>query len=121
MAAVTALKTTKALRRIAAGLRDYAKLQGLRADEFQILFRVLEDWGKISVLLILRDFGGLPEKQVWLRVWEFLEAFLRQGNDIGFSVGLLVRDGKRLEQGGTYSVPEGYVEEELLLNPAASE
>jgi hypothetical protein len=120
MAAVTGLNTTKALRRIAAGLRDYAKSQGLSINEFQIFFRVLEDWGKISALLILDDFEGASQKEIWQSAWKFIEAYLQQGGDIGFSVGLLVRNGKQVEQGGPNSIPEGYVEEELLLTPGAS-
>jgi hypothetical protein len=120
MANVTTLRTIKALKKIAGALGDFAKQQGWQPGEYQILFRVLEDWGKISVFLIAKDFGGLSEKDMWLRVWNFLEASLKLGGDIGFSVGLSVGDSKQLDRRGEYSVPDGYVEEELLLNPAVS-
>ena len=121
MATITALRTVNALRRIAEALRNFAKLQRWQPDEYEILFRVLEDWGRISVLLIVKDFGTLTEKEMWLQVWNHLEESLKNGGDIGFSVGLSVRDSKQLEHGGMYAVPEGYVEEELLLNPAGND
>jgi hypothetical protein len=118
MATVTTLRTTNALRRISAALRDFAKHEGWQPDEYQILFRVLENWGRISALLVVKDFGGLTEKEMWGRVVDHLDQSLKPGGDIGFSIGLSVRERKQVEQGGMYAIPEGYVEEELLLNPA---
>ncbi len=117
MANVTTLRATNALRRIKAALTEFAKQRGLRPGEFQILFRPLEDWGRISAFLIMKDFGGLSEKEMWGLAADHLDEALKKGGDIGFSIGISVRDAKQLEKGGMYAIPEGYVEEELLLTP----
>ena len=68
---------------------------------------MLEDWGRISVYFIVKEFGGLSEQEMWERVWDYLEEVARSRNgDIGFSVGLSVRDRKQVDQGGIYSIPE---------------
>jgi len=58
-------------------------------------------------------------KEMWGRVVDFLDQSLQPDGDIGFSVGLSVRESKQVEEGGMYSIPEGYVEEEHLLNLAS--
>lgn len=115
MATSRTLRTRTALRRIVSSLKDFATEQGWQPGEYQILFRVLEDWGRISILFIVKEYGGLSEKEMWARVRGFLETSLKQDGDIGFSFGLSVRDRQQVEQGGMYSIPEGYIEHDLLV------
>jgi len=120
MAISTTMRTRTALRRIAAALRDFANEQGWGRDDYQILFRVLEDWGRITIFFVVKDFGSLSKNEMWVRATDHLEKSLKQGGDIGFSVGLSVRTFDDVAQGGSNSIPEGYVEEELLLGPGAA-
>jgi hypothetical protein len=115
MATSTTLRTRTVLRRIARALKEFAADQGWQPGEYQIFFRVLEDWGRISIFFIVKEFGAQSEKEMWVRVWDFLQKSLKQDGDTGFSVGLSVRDRQQVEQGGMYSIPEGYVEEDLLV------
>jgi hypothetical protein len=115
MALTTTMRTRVELRRIAKALREFASGQGWKPGEYQILFRVLEDWGRISILFIVKEFGNLSEKEMWVRVWDHLEKSLEQDGDIGFSVGLSVRERQQVAQGGMYSIPDSYVEEDLLV------
>ncbi len=91
-------------------------MQGWQPGDYQILFRILEEWGQVSVLLIVKDFGGSSEKDLWMRVWNHLEKSLKEGGDTGFSVALSLAERGQVEQGGVYSIPEGFVEEEHLMN-----
>lgn len=119
MAARPTLTTKAALARIAQALAEFAKEQGWTPDQYQLLFRVLEDWGRISVMLVADDFKGLSNRAMWDKVFDSLEAKLKSGGDIGFSVGLSVRERKQVEQGGMYTIPESYVDAADLL-PASS-
>jgi hypothetical protein len=119
MATGTTLTTKEALVRIAKALAEFAKEERWRPDQYQILFRVLEDWGRISVMLIAEDFGGLSNHEMWVKVFDALQDKLKPGGDIGFSVGLSVRTRTQVEQGGMYTIPEGYVDAADLL-PASS-
>jgi hypothetical protein len=119
MAARPALTTKEALARIAKALVEFAKEQGWTPDQYQVLFRVLEDWGRISVMLVADDFKGLSNREMWDKVFDSLEAKLKPGGDIGFSLGLSVREKRQVEQGGMYTIPEGYVDAADLL-PASS-
>jgi hypothetical protein len=101
-------------------LNDFARQQGWKPDEYQVLFRVLEDWGRISVMLIARDFAGLSNREMWDRVVDHLEMSLKSGGDIGFSLGVSVRTQEQVDLGGTYTIPEGYVEPELLIGSNAA-
>jgi hypothetical protein len=110
------------MRKITKALKDFAAKQGWKPEDYQILFRNLEQWGRISVFLIVESFSSLSDKEMWTQVFEHFEQSLNQGGDIGFSIGLSVRERKQVEQGGAYSIPDGFVsEEELLLNPTAAE
>jgi hypothetical protein len=112
--------TTKAvLRRIANALVDFAKQQGWSQDQYQIFFRVLEDWGRITVMLVVDDFGGRSEQAMWSLVHDHLEQSIKRDGDIGFSLGLSVRERRQVEQGGIYAIPDSYVEVADLL-PASS-
>ncbi|MGO9470473.1 MAG: hypothetical protein ACLQIB_34510 [Isosphaeraceae bacterium] len=121
MALSTTLRTRAALRRIAAALRDFANEQGWQRDEYQVLFRILEDWGRITILLVAKDLGGVSDTEMRARVWNYLGNALKQGGDIGFSIGLLVRTWDEVNKGPAHSIPEGYVEEEILLGSGAGE
>jgi len=110
------------MTRISKALRDFADTKGWKPDEYEILFRNLEQWGRISVFLIAESFSGLTNKQMWSEVFDHLERSLKQHGDIGFSIGLSVREKKQVEEGGMHSIPVGFVgEEELLLNPAGAD
>jgi hypothetical protein len=117
VATSTTLRTRTLVRRIANALKDFAVGQGWQPGEYQILFRVLEDWGRISVFFIVKEFGNLSENEMWVRVWDHLEKSL--GSDMGYSVGLSVRNWAQMNQGGMYSIPEGYVDVQELLMDAA--
>jgi hypothetical protein len=108
------------MRRIAAALREFVDEQGWQPGDYQILLRVLEDWGRITVLFVARDFGGLSKKDMWARVWAHLNQSLQREGDIGISVGLILRSRDQVDQGGPNSIPEGFLEEELVLGSSAS-
>jgi hypothetical protein len=122
MASSPTLSTKTALSRIVDVLKHFAKDRGWRPEDYEILFRVLEQWGKISVLLITKDFGGLTNREIWDQVFDYMEKELGQGPDIGFSLGLSVRERNQVEQGGMYSIPEEYVAvEDLLPSPTLTD
>jgi hypothetical protein len=122
MASSATVSTKTALSRIADALKHFAKDRGWRPEDYEILFRVLEQWGKISVLLIAKDFGGLSNREIWDQLFDYMEKELKHGPDIGFSLGLSVRERKQVEQGGMYSIPEEYVSvEELLPSPTLTD
>lgn len=109
------MRTRTALRRIVAALGEFAREQGWQPEDFQILFRVLEDWGRITVFFVVKDFGGLSQNDMWLRISDHLEKSLQRDGDLGFSVGLTVRTFDQVAGGGPNSIPEGYVEAEMLV------
>jgi hypothetical protein len=110
------------MTRISRALKDFAAEKGWKPAEYQILFRNLEQWGRISVFFIAESFSGLTNKEMWSQVFDHLKRSLNEHGDIGFSVGLSVREKKQVAQGGMYSIPVGFVsEEELLLNPAGAD
>ncbi len=121
MAFSTTMRTRTALRRIVTALGEFAAAQGWQRDEFQILFRVLEDWGRITVFFIVKDFAGLSQNDMWLRISDHLEKSLQRDGDLGFSVGFSVRTFDQVARGGPNSIPEGYVEAEILLGPGIIE
>ena len=122
MASSPTLRTKTALARIVDALKHFAKDRGWEPDDYEIQFRVSEQWGRISVMLIAEDFGGLSNREMWNQLFDYVEKELNQGPDIGFSLGLSVREKKQVEQGGPYSIPLGYVDyKELLLIPSASD
>lgn len=112
--------TTKAIvRRIAEALVGFAKDQGWKKDQYELLFRVKEEWGRISVMLVAEDFGGRSDREMWDLVYDYLQRTLKQQGEIGFSLGLTVREKSQVEKGGIYSIPDTYVEVADLL-PASS-
>ncbi len=66
------MTTKAALVRIVEGLAEFAKEQGWTPDQYRVLFRVLEDWGRISVMLIAEDFKGLSNREMWDKVFDAL-------------------------------------------------
>jgi hypothetical protein len=120
MAFGTTMKS--AVKRIADALTAFASQQGWCPSEYQILFYRSSRWGRIRVFFITKDFGGLSRQEMWSRVSEYLEQELAKGPDIGYSVGLSVRDWSQVNQGGSYSIPAGYIDhKELLLTPSVTE
>jgi hypothetical protein len=115
MAISTTFKTRTVLRRIVRALKAFAAEHGWQPGEYQIFFRVLEDWGRINIFFIVGEFGTQTEKEMWVRVWDYLQESLKQDGDTGFSVGLSVRERQQVQQGGMYCIPEGYIEEDLLV------
>jgi hypothetical protein len=104
-----------ALTRISKALNEFASETGWKAGEYKILFAVNQKWGRIRVFFVVKDFEGLSEQDMWGRVWDHLEKSLKSGPDIGYSVGLSVHSWDQVKQGGTYSIPPDYVDEEELL------
>jgi hypothetical protein len=120
MALGTTMKSV--LRRIVDALEQFAAAERWAPNEYQILFRVSQKWGRIRVFFIVKDLGNLSPQDMWVRVWDHLENSLKNGPDIGYSVGLSVHDLSQVNQGGAHSVPRGYVDQkELLLSPSASD
>ncbi len=100
---------------IAKALNDFASTQGWGPGEYRILFRVIKTWGKISVYFIVKDFGGLSEGEMWEQVWAHLKRSLPLVAASGYSVGLSVHDWEQVNQGGIYSIPKSYIDEQELL------
>jgi hypothetical protein len=119
MAALPTLTTKAVLAQIAKALVDFAKEQGWNKDQYRILFRVLEDWGHIRVMLVVDDFGGRSDRELWEQVHDRLERSLKQEGGTGFSVGLVVRERGQVEKRGRYAIADTYVEAADLL-PASS-
>jgi hypothetical protein len=115
MAVSPTLRTKAALMRITKALQDFAKAQNWKPGEYWILFRVSEEWGRIRIILVAEDFGGRSNQEVWNELFDHLEKTLNRGADVGFSLGFSVRERKQVEQGGMYSIPEGYFYAEELL------
>jgi len=113
MALGPALRTK--LASIASALKDFASEQGWAPDEYKILFRVIKTWGKISVYFIVKDFGGLSEREMWERIWDHLKRSLPVAAAPEYSVGLSVHDWEQVNQGGIYSIPKSYIDEQELL------
>jgi hypothetical protein len=116
-----ALGTTmnSVITRITAALTDFASQQGWKPNEYQILFYPSSRWGRIRVFFIVKDFGGLSRQDMWGRVSDYLETELAKGPDIGYSLGLSVRDWSQVNQGGAYSIPLGYIDHrELIMTPS---
>jgi len=105
------------MRRISKALKDFAAMKGWKPGDYQILYRNLEQWGRISVFFIAESFSGLSNKDMWIQVIDYLEQSLNQGGDIGFSIGLSVREREQVEHGGMYSIPDGFIDEEELFHP----
>jgi hypothetical protein len=100
----------EAVRRIADALNKFAKERGWSAADYQIYIRVNEEWRRIRVTFVARDFGTKSTTEMWEMVHDFLEKELASGPDLGFSIGLSTRDFDQVAQGGIYSIPEGYTE-----------
>jgi hypothetical protein len=115
MAIGTTLRTSAALKRIVEVLKDFSTAQNWKPGDYRILFDVLEEWGRIRIMLIAEDFGGRSNQEVWDALYDHLEKTLHRGDDVGFSLGFSVRERKQVEKGGMYSVPERYVDAEDLL------
>jgi hypothetical protein len=115
------MKTRTALRRIAAALNDFAKEQGWNRSDYRILFRVLEDWGRITIFFIVKEFGGLSRNEMWARVTDHLDQSMSRDGETGFSIGISVRTFDQVAKGGSNSIPEGYVEDEVVLGATAGE
>lgn len=97
MALGSTMKT--AAKRIADVLMDFAVRQGWKPDEYQIFFHLNPGWGRIRVFFIVKDFGGLTRQEMWGRVLEHMERELGRGPDLGYSVGLSVRDWGQVNRG----------------------
>jgi len=76
---------------------------------------VSQEWGLIRAFFVVKDFEGLSEQDMWGQVWDYLEKSMKSGPDTGYSIGLLVRSWDQVKQGGLYSIPVDFVEEEELL------
>jgi hypothetical protein len=109
-----------ALTRISTALNDFASQRGWKPGEYKVLIHVSQKWGRIRVFFIVKDFEGLSEQDMWAQVWDHLEKTLESGPDLVYSVGLSVRSWDQVKQGGMYSIPLGYVDEEELLTTTAS-
>jgi hypothetical protein len=116
MALSPTLTTRQAMRGITNALKDFAVKRGWKPGDYQILFRNLEQWGRISVFFIVESFSGLSHKEMWMQVFDHLEQSLNQGGDMGFSLGLTVRQRAQVERGGMHSIPDGFVDEEQLFH-----
>jgi hypothetical protein len=114
-----ALTTKSAVRRIAKAFVEFAKELGWRKDQYELLFHLQEEWGRITVMLIAEDFGGRSAREMWDLVYDHVQRSLKQEGDIGFSLGLAVREKSQVERGGIYAIPDTYVEVADLL-PASS-
>jgi hypothetical protein len=111
-----------AIKRIADALANFASQHGWKPDEYQILFYRSGRWGRIRVFFIAKDFGGLSRQEMWSRVSDYLDKELASGPDIGYSLGLSVRDWSQVNQGGAYSIPLGYIDNrELLMTPSVAD
>jgi hypothetical protein len=120
MALGTTMKS--AIKRVANPLVDFASQEGWKPDEYQVLFHQSSRWGRIRVFFIAKNFGGLSRQDMWARVSDHLEKEIAKGPDIGYSLGLSVRDWDQVNQGGAYSVPPGYIDyRELLMTPSVAD
>jgi hypothetical protein len=106
-----------ALTRISKALNEFASETGWKSGEYRILFALNQKkWGLIRVFFVVKDFEGLSEQDMWGRVWDNLEKSLKSGPDIGYSIGLSVHTWDQVKEGGIYSIPDDYADEEEFVN-----
>ena len=99
---------------------DVADLQAAAADRLldaEALFAA----GRFASAIAMGLYSLEIQLKVWVRVTDYLEHSMKQQGDIGFSIGLSVHTFDQVAKGGRNSIPEGYVEEEILLGPGADE
>jgi hypothetical protein len=113
------LKTKAVLAVIGKALVAFAKERGWTRDQYQLLFRVQEEWGRITAMLVLQDFGGRSEQELRDQAHQAVEKALDQSGGTDFSLGLTIRERSQVERGGRYTIPDSYVEAADLL-PASS-
>jgi len=113
MAIGRTLKTT--LKKIVSALKDFAGQQCWKPDEYKILFQISKKWGFVSVFFIVKDFGELDSHEMWERVWKSLENSTLTEQDRVYTIRLSVRDWKQMREGGIYSIPLGFIDQEELL------
>jgi hypothetical protein len=111
-----------ATRRIAGALEAFAAQERWDASDYRILFHINRRWGRIGVFFVVKDFGGLSRQEMWARVFDHLEQWLKTGPDIGYSVGLSVRNHDEVNQGGADSIPLGYMDyKDILATPSVTD
>lgn len=113
------MKTKAVLSVIGKALVAFAKEQGWTRGHYQLLFRVKEEWGRITAMLVLEDFGGRSEEELRDQAHQAVEKALAQSGGTDFSLGITIREKSQVERGGRYSIPDSYVEAADLL-PASS-
>jgi hypothetical protein len=113
------LKTKAVLAEIGKALVAFARERGWTRDQYQLLFRVQEEWGRITAMLVVEDLGGLSEEELRDQAHQVIEKALDQSGGTGFSLGLTIRERSQVERGGRYTIPDSYVEAADLL-PASS-
>jgi hypothetical protein len=53
------------MTRISKALKEFAAEKEWKPEEYQILFRNLEQWGRISVFLVADSFSRLTNEDIW--------------------------------------------------------
>jgi hypothetical protein len=120
MALRPALK--KAVERIARALKDYASQKGWGPDDYRIYILANEEWGRIKITFVGKDFGTLDNYGKWAEVHDFLDRELAGEPGIGYTIGLSVRDSRQVEEGGIYAIGPAYTEisDYLVSGPVSS-
>lgn len=108
MAVSTGLK--RFLRRLTAATLDYAKQHAWDSKDVQVYYRFVSDWDRLHVIIVIPDFEGLSEFQVWSSILTHLSAEFADEPDVMNHVNLLVRTTQQVEGGGIYSIGPEYRE-----------
>jgi hypothetical protein len=98
------------LRRIAQALHEYAADQGWRADDYRVLVRLNEAWGRIHVVLVAKAFPQPSLEDAWHGVIDYLEDKLRDEPALFESISLTLRTFDQVEEGGVYAISPRYVD-----------
>ena len=113
----------RAIRRVVQLLQRYATAHGWHPGEYQIFIRSNEEWGRIEVILVAREFPGKDEFEQWESVIDFLEKELKDDRPLFEALHLNLRTFDQVAEGGLYAIGSGYeeVEDPLTGRPASGD
>src|SRR4051812_27284954 len=100
MAVSTTLK--RFLRRLAGSLLAYSKQQSWDPKDIQLYYRFVPDWDRLHIIIVVPDFGGRSEFEVWSSIHVHLAAEFADEPEALNHIGLVVRSSQQVEAGGIY-------------------
>src|SRR4051812_21877306 len=90
----------RAVKRVVQVFRDYARAQGWGPGDYELYLRLNEDWGRIHVLLVARDYPGRYIEERWLSVVDFVDQALHDDPGLANAITLTLRTYDEVAKGG---------------------